>query len=120
MLRLRIKPFTGLVSLSQFLYLCKRQGVLLTEASWNIRKSTAGLSLTLFWPSKSAVAPSIKSSGKRGKSKKRLMRRLKRKGKPEVVIDKTTEADFEIQPAIIISMRTGCSTKCFSSLNRLR
>ena len=29
-------------------------GVLLTEASWNIRKSTAGLSLTHFWPSNPA------------------------------------------------------------------
>jgi hypothetical protein len=44
------------------------------------------------------VASPSKSSGKISKSKKRRMRRLKRKGKPAVVIDGTTEADCEIQP----------------------
>lgn len=87
-------PFPALASMQE-------AGVFLTEASWNIRKSTAGLSLTLFWPSnsaKSAVAPPSNSIGKISKSKKRRMRRLKCKGKPGSVNDEVTEVDSEILP----------------------
>ena len=90
-----MEPFTGLVSLFQ---LFQEAGVLPSEASWNIRKSTAGLSLILFWPNNSAKSASRNSIGKISKSKKRRMRRLKRKGKPGSVNDEVTKVDSEILP----------------------
>ena len=48
-------------------------GVQLTEASWNIRRTAAGLSVSLFWPSSpdslsgSVVAPKLSKSKKRRK-----------------------------------------------------
>ena len=52
-------------------------GVQLSRASWNVRKSAAGLSVSLFWPSLTCESAVAKYSNvKVSKSKKRRMRRM--------------------------------------------
>ena len=62
-------------------------GALLSEACWNVRKSSAGLSVSLFWPTNPAGAAGVASKSKPhnniSKSKKRRLRRMK--CKPEAV-----------------------------------
>ena len=73
-------------------------GVHPSDASWNVRKTAFGLSMSLFWPcvstNGSTVAPRI------SKSRKRRLRRRKHNSKPSVVDTQSQEPvrthDFEI------------------------
>ena len=63
-------------------------GVQLTRASWNVRKTAAGLSVSFFWPSSPTCDSAVAKCSKVSKSKKRRLRRQKCKtvmrGKPFV------------------------------------
>ena len=54
-------------------------GALLSEACWNVRKSTAGLSVTLFWPTNPPGVASVANTSSKSKLSNSKKRRLKKK-----------------------------------------
>ena len=84
-----LELFTSLVSLFQPLHQCRR---LVPCSLRPVRKSTAGLSVALFWPTNPPGVASVAntctcSKSKISNSKKRRLRRKKCKLKAEVTLD---------------------------------
>ena len=54
-------------------------GAQLSEASWNVRQTASGLSVSLFWPSNpgNGVVAANHSSNRVSRSKRRRLRRIK-------------------------------------------
>ena len=88
----------------------KEAGVQLTEASWNIRRTAAGLSVSLFWPSSpdslsgSVVAPKSSKSKRRRKRK-----RLYNSSSPNVPDLDPVNAQSSTEAAHLVENSADCS-----------
>ena len=85
-------------------------GVQLTEASWNIRRTAAGLSVSLFWPSSPDSLSGSVVTPKSSKSKRRRKRkRLYNSSSPNVPDLDPVNAQSSSEAAHLVENSADCS-----------